>query len=146
MKKWLWLVLLVLMMAVAFGSRNSLEQRPSPAIVQSIPSPIPQPQSEPPPVKSQLPVAADKLWHHVQNLKFQRYTNEERSRTRTYITTELQKLGWKPQLEKFTNGINIVATRPGTDKAAGTFSSPPIMILFLLPLVLMITLAVSPSC
>jgi hypothetical protein len=122
MKKWLWLVLLVLMVAVAFGSRSSklLEQRPSPAIVESIPTPTPQQQPEPPQVKSQLQVSADKLWNHLQKLNFQRYTDEERSLTRTYITTELQKLGWKPQLEKFTNGINIVATRPGTDKAAGT--------------------------
>ncbi|MBW4646461.1 MAG: M20/M25/M40 family metallo-hydrolase [Goleter apudmare HA4340-LM2] len=123
MKKWLWLVLLMLLVVVAFGSRGStfFEQNNEPAIVESIPTVKPQQQPKAPEVKNQpqVQVSADRLLAHIQKLNFQRYTNEERSRTRTYITTELQKLGWQPKLEKFANGINIFAERQGTDTAAG---------------------------
>ncbi len=124
MKKWIWLVLLVLVAVAVVGSRgialNRLfEQRPSPEIVQSIPVETPQPQPELPEMKIYPQVSADKLVAHIQKLNFQRYTTTERSRTRTYITTELRKLGWKPKLEKFSEGVNIFAERLGTDIAAG---------------------------
>lgn len=66
-----------------------------------------------------LRVSADQLFAHVQRLNFTRHTPAERSRTRAYITTELKKMGWKPQLEKFQDGVNVFAQRPGTDKNAG---------------------------
>jgi len=124
MKKWIWLVLLVLVAVAVVGSRgialNGLfEPRPSPEIVESIPVETPQPQPELQEMKIFPQVSADKLVAHIQKLNFQRYTTTERSRTRTYITTELRKLGWKPKLEKFSEGVNIFAERLGTDKAAG---------------------------
>ncbi len=64
-------------------------------------------------------VSATKLFAHIQRLNFTRYTPAERSRTRSYITTELKHLGWKPKLEKFIDGVNIVAERQGNNKAAG---------------------------
>jgi Peptidase family M28 len=64
-------------------------------------------------------VSADKLFSHVQRLNFTRHTPPERSRTRAYILSELKKSGWKPQLEKFSDGVNIFAERLGTDKEAG---------------------------
>ncbi|MHC0068779.1 peptidase M28, partial [Nostoc sp. UIC 10890] len=120
MKKWIWLMLLVLMAVAVVGSRGStfFEQRPSPEIVQSIPVETPQPQPELQEVDNALQVSADRLLTHVQKLNFQRYTTKERSLTRTYITTELTKLGWKPKLEKFSDGVNIFAERPGTSIAA----------------------------
>ncbi|MEH1854377.1 MAG: M28 family peptidase [Nostoc sp.] len=119
MKKWIWLILLALMAVVVVGSRGSrfFEQPPSPTIVERIPVETPQPQPESKEVDNILQVSTDKLLTHIQKLNFQRYTTTERSLTRTYITTELKKLGWKPKLEKFSDGVNIFAERPGTNKA-----------------------------
>lgn len=124
MKKWIWLGLLVLVAVAVVSSKGTafnvfFEQRPSPVIVERIPVETPQPQLQPQVVKITPQVSADKLLAHIQKLNFQRYTTTERSRTRSYITTELQKLGWKPQLENFADGVNIFAERQGTDKAAG---------------------------
>ncbi|MEA5626065.1 M28 family peptidase [Nostoc sp. UHCC 0251] len=121
MRKWIWLMLLVLIaVAVVGGSRGNtfFEQRPSPAIVERTPVEIPQLQPESKEVDSAPQVSADMLLTHIQKLNFQRYTTKERSLTRTYITTELTKLGWKPKLEKFSEGVNIFAERIGTNKAA----------------------------
>ncbi|MCL6754221.1 M28 family peptidase [Nostoc sp. CCCryo 231-06] len=120
MRKWIWLMLLVLMAVAVVGSRGNtfFEQRPSPEIVERIPVEIPQPQPESKEVDSAPQVSTNKLLTHIQKLNFQRYTTTERSLTRTYITTELTKLGWKPKLEKFSEGVNIFAERVGTNKAA----------------------------
>ncbi|KAB8332365.1 M28 family peptidase [Scytonema tolypothrichoides VB-61278] len=72
-----------------------------------------------PPISGSLQVSTDKLFAHVLRLNFTRNTPPERSRTRAYITTELKKMGWKPKLEKFPDGVNIFAEKPGTDKNAG---------------------------
>ncbi|WP_414584316.1 M20/M25/M40 family metallo-hydrolase [Scytonema sp. PCC 10023] len=72
-----------------------------------------------PPIPTSLQVSGEQLFAHVQRLNFTRHTPAERSRTRAYITTELKKFGWKPQLEKFEDGVNIFAEKPGTDKNAG---------------------------
>jgi Zn-dependent M28 family amino/carboxypeptidase len=113
-------MLLVLMAVAVVGSRGStfFEQRPSPTIVERIPVEIPQPQPELKEVDNTPQVSAQRLLAHIQKLNFQRYTTTERSRTRTYITTELKKFGWKPKLEKFSDGVNIFAERLGTNKAA----------------------------
>ncbi|WP_306297075.1 hypothetical protein [Nostoc sp. C057] len=91
MKKWIWLMLLVLMAVAVVSSRGStfFEQRPSPEIVESIPVETPQPHPELKEVDSAPQVSADR---HIQKLNFQRYTTQERSHTRSYITTELTKL------------------------------------------------------
>lgn len=120
MRKWIWLMLLVLMAVAVVGSRGNtfFEQRPSPAIVERTPVETPQPQPESKEVDSAPQVSTNKLLTHIQKLNFQRYTIKKRSLTRTYITTELTKLGWKPKLEKFSEGVNIFAERIGTNKAA----------------------------
>ncbi|MFM6152577.1 MAG: M28 family peptidase, partial [Sphaerospermopsis kisseleviana] len=61
---------------------------------------------------------SDQLFAHVQQLNFRRYSHRERSRTRRYITNQLRKFGWQPQLEEFPEGINIFTQRLGTDKKA----------------------------
>ncbi len=124
MKKWIWLGVLLLVVVVVVGTSGNakdrlFEQPPSQVIIESLPhenTPL-QPSV---PISQELQVSADKLFKHLQNLNFQRYTNAERSRTRTYITTELRKLGWTPKLEKFSDGVNIFAERQGTNKQAGS--------------------------
>lgn len=123
MKKWIWLMLLVLMAIAVVGSRgialSGLFQHSPPELVESIPVETAQPQPKLQKVKIAPQVSADQLVAHIEKLNFQRYTTAERSRTRTYITTELRKLGWKPKLENFSEGANIFAERLGTDKTAG---------------------------
>ncbi len=60
------------------------------------------------------------LFTHLQNLSGDRYTNQNRTIARNYITTSLKNLGWSPSLQRFTDGINIIAERPGTSPTAGT--------------------------
>lgn len=125
MKKRIWLVLLALVVVVIVGSRSDafnsfFAQRPAAEIVESLPIESPQPQPKPETQEIMPQVSGDNLLAHIQKLNFQRYTTAERSRTRTYITTQLQKFGWQPQLEQFADGVNIFAERLGTDKAAGS--------------------------
>ncbi|NJL09345.1 MAG: M20/M25/M40 family metallo-hydrolase [Calothrix sp. SM1_7_51] len=55
----------------------------------------------------------------MQQLSKERYTEQQRKITRTYISQELKKLGYSPLEEKFPEGINIISKRQGTDKIAG---------------------------
>ncbi|BCL35058.1 M20/M25/M40 family metallo-hydrolase [Nostoc sp. MS1] len=121
MKKRIWLTLLVLVVVVIVGSRGSafFEQRSSPKITESVPITTPQPQPEPQKTMNDLQVSDDRLLAHIQKLDFQRYTIEERSRTRAYIINKLREFGWTPKLEKFPHGVNISAERRGTDNTAG---------------------------
>ncbi len=118
MKKWIWLVLFVLTITVVSCS-GYVRQPEEPLIVKTIRVAKPQPQAESKQIVSTEQVSATKLFAHIQRLYFTRYTPAERSRTRSYITTELKKLGWKPKLEKFTDGVNILAERQGDNKEAG---------------------------
>lgn len=122
MKKWLWLPLVILGAVIVMGINGifqSPEKLPVSETIQQQPlvSPTNQPKTEKP--SDDLLASREKLVAHVQNLNFQRYTAKERSLTRTYITTQLRKFGWRPQLEKYSTGVNIFAQRPGTDKTAG---------------------------
>ncbi|MBE9004427.1 M20/M25/M40 family metallo-hydrolase [Fortiea sp. LEGE XX443] len=124
MKKRIWLGLLALLVVAIIGSKSDafnifFPQRPSPAIVERVTTENTAPKPESPVPKITPQVSAENLLAHIQKLNFQRYTTAERSRTRTYITTELRKFGWKPRLEKFADGVNIFAERLGTDKKAG---------------------------
>ncbi|WP_026731869.1 M28 family peptidase [Fischerella sp. PCC 9605] len=122
MKKWIWLLLAVLVAFAAVGSSGFLTQFQQPAVIETgkveNSNPVKE-NTEKLTASSPPPVSAQKLFAHIQNLNFKRYTDPERSRTRTYITSQLKKFGWKPQLQKFSEGVNIFAERQGTDKQAG---------------------------
>ncbi|TAF04164.1 MAG: M28 family peptidase [Nostocales cyanobacterium] len=128
MKKWLWL-LLIMLSAIAVmgisGISGFFQQPETLPIVENIPKEKPQLQPEQQnhnldiQKTSTLLVSADQLLAHIQKLNFQRFTTKERSLSRTYITNQLQKYGWKPQIEKFPTGVNIFTQKPGTDKTAG---------------------------
>jgi hypothetical protein len=128
MKKWLWLLLFLLSVIAVMGVSGWLQQPETLPIVET--TPIEKAQLQPKPQnndldlgniqnQSTLLVSADQLLAHIQKLNFQRYTEKERYFTRKYITNQLQKYRWKPQLEKFATGVNIFTQRPGTDKNAG---------------------------
>ncbi len=121
MKKRIWLTLLVLVVVVIVGSRGSafFEQRSSPKIVETVPITTPHSQPETQEGNKELQVSIDRLLGHIQKLNFPRYKTTERSRTRSYIMSELRKFGWTPKLEKFPNGMNVFAERQGTDNTAG---------------------------
>ncbi len=130
MKKWIWLLLAVLVAFAAVGISGFWRQQQQPVVIETVKANNIKPanqDTEKPIVSPRLnvsassppPVSRQKLFTHVQNLNFKRYTNVERSRTRNYIISELKKFGWKPQRQSFSEGINIFAQRQGTDKTAG---------------------------
>ena len=119
MKKRIWLLLVILVAILVMGIKGFFGQPEMVTVVDSMPMEKPQILPKSKKRESALLVSTDRLLTHLQKLNFQRFTTQERSRTRTYITNELKKFGWKPQLEKFSDGINIFAERRGTDKAAG---------------------------
>jgi hypothetical protein len=135
-KKPFWLVLLLLTTVVAVVVTSWYIQQHQESVIYSIKvenslpanldtnTQTPNAETENPPsprssLSTSLLVSGDQLFAHVQRLNFTRHTPAERSRTRAYISAELKKLGWKPKLEKFPDGVNIFAQRPGTDKNAG---------------------------
>jgi hypothetical protein len=128
MKKWLWLLLVMLGAVMVMGVGGFFRPADTSVLVEKIPveQPQPQPTQEPQDLQNSTQnlinapvVSGEQLLNHLQKLSFQRYTDRERSRTRIYITNQLRKFGWQPQLEKFAGGVNIFAERPGTNQAAG---------------------------
>lgn len=73
-----------------------------------------------PPVLSTPKVSKTYLFKHLQNLSGDRSTNQNRTFARNYITASLKSLGWSPSLQRFADGINIVAQRPGKIPTTGT--------------------------
>ena len=116
MKKWIWLVVVFAIALLVIGGKYILEKPQQPT--DTIRVEIPQQKLEA--AVSYPVVSRERLLAHIQNLNFQRYSDAERSRTRNYITTELRKSGWTPKLERFAEGVNVVAKRLGTNKQAGT--------------------------
>jgi Zn-dependent M28 family amino/carboxypeptidase len=122
MKKLIWLVLLVIVALGIVAGRGFFDQAPQPAtdtIRVENPNNTAAQQKLEAAVSSPL-VESDNLLAHIQKLNFQRYTDAERASARSYITAELKKYGWKPKLQSFAQGVNIVAERTGTVKTAGT--------------------------
>jgi len=116
-KKWPWVLVGII---VFIGMGSFFEQSEMIPIVKNAPVPQSQPQLKPLKVNNTLLVDGDQLFAHVQKLNFRRYSKMERLRTRTYITNQLSKFGWKPKLEKFTAGMNIFTQKLGTNKTTGT--------------------------
>ena len=79
-------------------------------------SPAPHPLPSPP-----LPPSIDsiRLFQHIEALNFERYSANNRDRARRYLVKTLATAGWKPQLQAFEGGVNVVAQRPGTDAKIG---------------------------
>ncbi|BAZ11334.1 peptidase M28 [Calothrix sp. NIES-4071] len=122
MKKLIWLVLLVIVALGIVAGKSYFDKAPQQEAIDTIKvengnSLAPQQKLEA--ALSFPSVGSENLLAHIQKLNFQRYTDAERRNARSYITTELKKYGWKPKLQSFPQGINIVAERAGTDKKAG---------------------------
>ncbi len=129
MKKWIWLLLTILVAFAVVGSSGFWRQQQQPAVMETVKANNLESENQDtqkptvslhPSVSISSPsvVSGQKLFTHIQNLNFKRYTNAERSRSRNYIISQLKKFGWKPQLQSFSEGINIFAQRQGTDKTA----------------------------
>lgn len=88
----------------------SLPSSPSPPLPSSPPSPAP---LSPPSVNS------DRLLQHLQALNFQRYTDDDRARARTYLAQTLARFGWQPEAQSFKAGVNLVARQVDSDPTKG---------------------------
>lgn len=70
-----------------------------------------------------LSVDVERLRSHLTPLSTERYLDTELATARDYLTDALVAYGYTPEQQSFgagaTQGINLVATRPGTDPEAG---------------------------
>ena len=64
-------------------------------------------------------VDAARLTADVAALAFERATAADRARARRVVAHRLTELGYQPALQGFSDGINVVGERPGTDPTAG---------------------------
>jgi hypothetical protein len=124
MKKLIWLLVLVFATLCVVGGKSFFEQRSQPVIdtirvEKPTNSSTSSTQQKLEAAVSSPQVSRERLLTHIQKLNFQRYTDAERRRSRNYIISELKKYGFKPKQESFTEGINIIAERPGRDRNAG---------------------------
>jgi Peptidase family M28 len=111
MKRWFWLVLLVLttLGVLAFWQRSPFSPSvPATQLVQQVRSPIDLPT-----------VDAQRLLSDLEALTFNRYTDADREKTRQYISRSLEKSGWAVQEQPFEGGANLYAERAGTEPNAG---------------------------
>lgn len=77
--------------------------------------------SQSPPKIDEMPsVDASQLMSDLRNLAGERYSQSDRSSTRTYIVEQLEAVGFAPVLQEFESGVNIFAERSGSDPEAGS--------------------------
>lgn len=133
MRKWFWLVPLVLVAIAIVVSRGNFSQHPVLAIQNGSCSKGHQPKTALPyQVASRTGTAIvhksihpprvelDNLLAHVEALNFKRYTETERDRARKYLMHSLKQLGWSPTQQTFKGGINILAEHKAlTHRQAG---------------------------
>ncbi|XHX79005.1 MAG: M28 family peptidase [Stenomitos frigidus ULC029] len=108
------LVRVVLTIALfVMTSCNLASSPPLPERSPNLPSPTP---STLPPASlvNQPPqVNSTRLFEYIEALNFERFESSDRDRARRYLVQTLTDFGWKPQLQVFEGGVNVVAQRPG---------------------------------
>jgi hypothetical protein len=65
-------------------------------------------------------VQFDRLWADVEALSFERFTEGDRQQAREYLRDALTNAGFVPIDQPFEGGVNILASKPGTDLSAGS--------------------------
>lgn len=129
MKRWIWLVFLVLVVVGTVNSNKFFPQRPSPLVAQQLGDKGDKEaggqgdkeDKGDKGINSLVPrVSPQRLMANVKALNYQRYTEAQRDRARIYLTQSLKQLGWQPELQPFEDGVNIFAQRQGTDPEAGS--------------------------
>jgi hypothetical protein len=114
-KQWLWLLLFITTIVVVVSGWYWYQGQ-SPATVAA--------RSQPTTLAEFPTVEPSRLLADVEALSFIRYTEADRSRARDYIVAALEAAGWQTDLQPIDDGthegVNLVATRSGTDSAAGT--------------------------
>lgn len=65
-------------------------------------------------------IDGDRLFSHVESLAYERLSEGDRERARTYISQTLEEYGYAVTSLPFDGGVNLVAERHGTDPQAGT--------------------------
>ncbi|NCJ06152.1 M20/M25/M40 family metallo-hydrolase [Synechococcales cyanobacterium C] len=64
-------------------------------------------------------VSAERLMQSVQDLAYERFAPKDRQRARDYLIQSLTTWGWNPTAQPYASGVNIKASRLGTDPRAG---------------------------
>jgi Peptidase family M28 len=65
-------------------------------------------------------IDTNQLFRHVESLAYERVSQVDRDRTRSYITQTLEAYGFSAISLPFEGGVNLFAERPGTDPKAGS--------------------------
>lgn len=63
--------------------------------------------------------SAERLMADVKALAFERKADAARAKARAHVAHALQGLGYRPELQGFKQGVNLVVIKPGTDPTAG---------------------------
>lgn len=63
--------------------------------------------------------SAERLMADVEALAFERKADAARAKARAHVAHGLQAIGYRPELQSFPEGVNLVASKPGSDPAAG---------------------------
>jgi hypothetical protein len=111
MKRWFWLVLLILttLGVLAFWQRSPFSFTPPPTqLVQQVRPPVTLPT-----------VDAQRLLTDLEALAFNRFMPDDRQQVRQYVTRSLEQSGWTVQELPFEGGVNLYAERAGSDPDAG---------------------------
>ncbi|WP_110988057.1 M28 family peptidase [Acaryochloris thomasi] len=89
---------------------------PIPTAAPASPAPIPEPTASAQPPAPQ--VSIERLMGHMEALNHERFTEDDRRRTRDYASEVLQAEGWVISEQTFDTGVNLVAQRPDADPSA----------------------------
>lgn len=122
-----FVLLMILAIGLALASSDFFQKAPATISTAELSPDLSQVKTEAPltvpgPVNPiNLPkISSPRLFKDVEALAFERYSESQREQVRQYIMEQLQAAGWTPQQQVFENGINLYASRPGTDPEAGT--------------------------
>jgi hypothetical protein len=116
MKRWIWLALMIaaVLFSLLWNWRSPLSSPPAAQLVQATTPTINFPT-----------VDAPRLLADLESLSFPRHEESDRIKARRYIRKTLTDAGWEVQRIPFeddagNSGVNLLATRPGSDANAGT--------------------------
>lgn len=132
---WRWFCLLLLVLGITLAGQNLWRTYPqglrasAPGVSPTL-SPAPNRPVELISVATPLPSPAQvnpqRLWQFLEAIAQERHSVSQREQARAVLQAQLEQAGWQVQQIPFNNGrpggtlgVNLVATRPGTQPRAG---------------------------
>lgn len=117
-KLWIWLAILVMTAGVIVWQWQPIAWLPNAFLQPAQTSPSLRQVPAPAPIT--VSVSSERLLADVTALSFVRYSNPERQQARDYIQQALQAAGWTTQVQRFEGGVNLYASRAGSEPGSGS--------------------------